>query len=695
MEQVFERVRGWLGGKAFATAAALLLIGALGWRFFQTPIVSWDSDLWYHLAHGAKILETRELPTTTSFSFLAPDRPITDYYWLFQVLVALVFAQFDFVGLIALRAIVFVATIAAVWDCLTPVGASVRERWTATVLAMPVALVLAARDVLVRPHMIVYGLLALCMLALVKRRRGLLLLPLIGLVWVNVHGVSYPVLLMVCGAVVVDYLARRLHDEAGVETGALVAVLLTCVSVLATPHGRALLPVPFTPTDFAQVYIAELRPPTWAEFLDFDLAGGLRIEPATLLLLGLAMVAAVTQHQRLRRNPTELLLVLGGVVLLARSSRFCCEVAILVLPLLARLVPILARKSLATVVVPAVGMVLAAGAGLVHFVPGSRYAWPVSAVRTPAGIAAFLSRDPLPATVMHDANPGGYLLWRLPSNFRITMDMEIPFVFWDEDLFATTGFFRDPVLFDRVIAQHRPTYILAPGQLGQFDLIARAEQYQAVFFDDYGVLYADRNQRPQLRPLRAIDPWQLADGARVPKLPGDVAAAWLEELKAVLEVAPRVDAANQVAAVLLSQAGRFAEAEPHARASIENAPAVSAGYLMLGDALAGQGRDQEALGAYRTAMAWANDPSTRTSTRLALGYAYLRAGDDRRGFDLLVAAEKHWDFHSSTDELEGLGVVALRLGEVDIGRNLLRFALLRLPPEPSEQRARIEALLAQ
>ena len=76
------------------------------------PITFMDSDTWFHLDGGRYILQHQALPTGSHFSFLSPPRPWLPYFWLFDVLVYRLYTWWGYYGLIGLRMVAYLATLA-------------------------------------------------------------------------------------------------------------------------------------------------------------------------------------------------------------------------------------------------------------------------------------------------------------------------------------------------------------------------------------------------------------------------------------------------------------------------------------------------------------------------------------------------------------------------------------------------------
>src|SRR5262249_21531044 len=212
------------------------------------------------------------------------------------------------------------------------------EGWTWTALVFTAAaLFLVGRLTLLRPGNFSYLAIVGLVFAL-ESRRGLLALPALAVVWMNLHGIEYPVLLLILGAYLGEWTLARLGllpNVAPPPARAVAAVAVALLAPAATPYGVTLLAARCRPLGVASQYIKELKP------LDLAAALGLRLEglyvprPAFLgFLLGASAFAALASLQRGRLRPAHLVLAAGGALLLARADRFSAEFTLLAIPLL-------------------------------------------------------------------------------------------------------------------------------------------------------------------------------------------------------------------------------------------------------------------------------------------------------------------------------------------------------------------------
>src|SRR5262249_41013969 len=185
-----------------------------------------------------------------------------DYYWLSQVLLYGIHSLTGYVGMVAVRAIAAIGVSGFVLLLLRH-GRKRDEGWGYTALVFTLtSLFLIGRLTMVRPCILSYWLIAV-FAYLLESRRALWSLPLLALVWVNLHGIEYPVMWLLLGAYLGEWALARLGWLTHVQAPAWPAfavVGLALATVFVTPNGLSLLSGPFQPLGFAAQYIDELKP---------------------------------------------------------------------------------------------------------------------------------------------------------------------------------------------------------------------------------------------------------------------------------------------------------------------------------------------------------------------------------------------------------------------------------------------------
>lgn len=162
---------------------ALLFILPIAFFLSITP-----HDYWFYVRLGRDILESGYIPRADSFSYTYPGRPIFYQPWLSAVIFWLAHSSGGATLTFLLRGICIALAYALVWILMRAAG-------TGTKLATLLVILLGFSSSMnwsMRPQMFAYPLFAAALWALWHwqngRARSMWLLPLVTLLWVNLHG---------------------------------------------------------------------------------------------------------------------------------------------------------------------------------------------------------------------------------------------------------------------------------------------------------------------------------------------------------------------------------------------------------------------------------------------------------------------------------------------------------------------------
>jgi len=675
-----------------ALTYAVLAFALIAFFLLQWPVIAFDTDLWYHLSGGRFIVEHGRIPSDSWFSFVEPPRAWLNYYWLFQVAVYRLYQFAGYAGLALVRAVVALAVLAgALWLLLRRLPPRQSTAWM-VFIALCCWMVVMPRLLVIRPHVFTYGWIVLSLLILEHApRRAWWLIPIGGL-WANLHGVTYPVLWLIVGAygaeAIVDAV-RRAPRPGGDARPPMVALALAALSPLLTPHGPALLRVPLTPTDDASEYIRELARMSVPDIFSFqiDFMQPTHHTVFNVLLWSSISIAAVGVASR-RVRVSHLLLWAGGIALTFRGYRFMSEYALLALPMFRAVALPGARAAVqrlprpAQLAAMAVAMLLPLRFVMMTFL--DRPAYPVSFRDLPRGIVTFLQSAGADGRVLNYPDTGGYLEWALVPRYRIFMDMQIPFLFTDDDMQLVTAAYFSPAALREVLRRYDPGFITVPLRFSSFkEVIKHVPDYAPVFFDDVEVLYAHRGRHPDLvaaYELKALDPYRVAlaepeelvDGTDEAPVNDEARAAMLEELRRVVSLYPACGIANHLLAWIDHKAGRDESALEYADAIIREFPESTAGHRIRGDALAGLGRYAEAMDSYQRSLGRANLTGRRESYR-RIGRVHLAQGRAAEAYRLLRRATNLYSPLTKIEDLYYLGATAQASGHPEEARRILAY----------------------
>jgi hypothetical protein len=205
---------------------------AVGLPALATIVASMSTiDLTYQLRAGAEIFGARAIPTVDSWTFTVNGQPWFDQQWGAQVALSAVFDGAGWTGLVLLRAVLVGLTFGCVFAVARLAGLGARNASLLTLASFAVA----APALALRPQLFGLALFALVLLVLAlrsSRARIVWLIPVIVLVWANVHGSFVLGPLVVGLAWLADLRAGR-EPRYELLAVALVSVAAACV----TPFG--------------------------------------------------------------------------------------------------------------------------------------------------------------------------------------------------------------------------------------------------------------------------------------------------------------------------------------------------------------------------------------------------------------------------------------------------------------------------
>ncbi len=412
---------------ALAVAVVTAVLAAIGGLMIY-PIE--DPDLWWLLGAGAYMVQHRAFLTTDPFSATAAGAPWLNHAWGFELLLYGVYLLGGTTALILLQALFAVATFAVVYWLLRREGAG------RSVALAGIALgALATRGFwLPRPQLVTYLLLAVFWAFFREYRAGrsdrLAWLPPITAVWANLHGgfmVGPAVLgLGFVGEVVDRAFAGGAPAPTAGRLRRLALIGVACgVAAFANPfHYRAVLfPFQVLGDELAQAFIIEWASPAFQDAQVILLEG----------LVGLALILLLRSPRP--GSAGDLIVLVAFLHFALHARRNLPLLVIILLPIVARTVAEAMAER-----VPALGglagrlrqrLAIGVAAGLLLLVMWSAYPFSALAELAPRlGVAPifpesavqFLKRERPPGSLYNDYGWGGYLIWRLYPDYRVSID---------------------------------------------------------------------------------------------------------------------------------------------------------------------------------------------------------------------------------------------------------------------------------
>ena len=331
----------WLGSRVwrFGGAAALAFLCVL-----EAGLEITDSDdFWWGMAAGRVISQDLAIPSTDVFSHTFAGRPWINPEWLTHVLFYNVYTHLGENWIVVLR----VVLVAAIFALALALCMARSESWTLSLLTVAAGAWVCRPFLDARPQLFTFlGSIALLYLLHLFRRRGknlLGLIPIVMLIWTQLHGGYFFGLLVLVGNLLAESGKRLLHLPSDPlswrRIRALGAATLASVAVMwINPWGHHAFTHPLEMSRLVSgenIFLAvtqEWLPPTPFTAEPFNpLEFWLFLVAAALAILPVAAV----RWRRFDCNDVGLAAVLA-VAFALQHRRFIPLFVILTLPLFAR-----------------------------------------------------------------------------------------------------------------------------------------------------------------------------------------------------------------------------------------------------------------------------------------------------------------------------------------------------------------------
>ncbi len=458
------------------------------------PIV--DPDFWWHLRTGQLILQTHAIPHSDPFSFTNSGKPWVAHEWLSELFI------YELYRLGSYGLLIFVFSLVITGAFLLAYLRSPQEsRPYVAGFTLLLGAIATAPTWGARPQMISLFITSLFLYLLDRYRterklKYIIPLPLITLVWVNLHAgyfLGLAIVSIYIAGDLVDLLKAELQKTASLEAPTLKSILILCavlgVSILATlanPNGLHILLYPFqTLTSPAmQQFIQEWFSPDFHQLEWQPLAWFI------LAFIGAGMLA------KKPISPTKILLTLFFGYAALRSMRFVPLFAIAAIPILAEQVDSLVRirfevkpsRRLQKWIVPIllVCTVLVVGLRFVQVVQGQSKS---EAGTFPKTAVDWIVKNQPEGNLFNSYGWGGYLIWRLYPQYPVYIDGRAD-VYGDKFIFAYMDVYRARPGWEQALDTQAVHLVLVEPESGLASALRQSSSWQVVYEDQISVVFA-------------------------------------------------------------------------------------------------------------------------------------------------------------------------------------------------------------
>lgn len=472
----------------------------------------WGSDLWWHIATGRWIVTHKALPLTDSWSFTRAGQPWLQHEWLSDVVFQLWESLFGMNSLVYWKWSILILTLLLLFH----VARRLTTDPLASYAAALVAVATAAPFLDIRPHlysMLGYVLL-LCLTLL--REKPPLYLPLIFLLWVNLHGGFFFGLM----ALTVLLLPSIMSGRSSERRRTIIIWMASVLACLFNPNGIRAFTYPLRYAFDSSSPFAQAIGEWWSPLV----SGGIEapLYPYTVGVFLAASVFLLVRRARCSQKSTWPALALGLLTLaMSLTSRrfitlFAISQTLVVAPALAAVIPARVQR------IPAVAPALVALLGVIWLLPYplSPYAFHYLTVedRFPIETCNFIEANGLSGNVFSYYNWGGYLHLRTDGRMKVYIDGRADTVYDNETMlrYADVQGFKPG--WEEIIESSGAQYILWPRDeqgkpLAQLVTSGRWR----VLFDDFAsvlLVHGDQQTSGALKPTADSAYRRLTEGIK-------------------------------------------------------------------------------------------------------------------------------------------------------------------------------------
>ena len=440
------------------------------------------SDYWTYLRIGEEIQRTGSIPATEFMTYTSGGQPAVYSYWLSSLLLLAISKAGGF----CLTALVMGACVtifyAFIWLCfrelkISPIASS---------LLLLVSALMGSNNWSTRPQNFALPLFGLCLLILLKWQhkhdRLLWLIPLLGLLWTNLHGSFILLFVLLISALIFGEGSRKKLSW---------VTMVTLAVTLMNPYGFRLWThtLGMIGNDLISTYSFEWQPPTnqgWQMNLFFG---------------SLLLIAFVTAFTQVRAQKLWWVWFLGFGWMALSSTRYVLWFSVIVVLLLAQLASpwlqrFLDRRTIFTNGTFNIVIGIAVLTASLAFLPGIRQRWWSSAPHnvtdtTPVAAVQWLKSQPdLPDHLWANWVASIYMSYALPERkVWITNRIED----FEEQIFLDNQFLmRASYDWQAILDHYGVNLLLLDRNYNQplIQVVSESADWQQVYEDDLNLIFS-------------------------------------------------------------------------------------------------------------------------------------------------------------------------------------------------------------
>ena len=496
----------------------LVLLGALAFTPLSVRLLG-DAGIGWHIRTGQRILATHAIPRVDSFSSTMAGRPWFAWEWLYDLVVGQLDAALGLNGVVWLTAVLIASVFAWMFRLLLVRGANVLVALALVLLALSASMI----HFLARPHVAswLFTLAWFWILDSSERdcfdgsggqgRRRLWALPLLMLVWVNLHG-GFLVGFVLVGVFLMGAMWTWFRTQDGRIEEMLLRIaaakrvshvawvgLVSLVASLFNPYGWELYGhvYRYLSNRFLMDHIDEFQSPNFH--------GAAQKCFLVLLLITVAVLTVRGRQLRMSEGLTVLFAVYAGLY----ASRNIPVSSILLMMVVGPIVPVpefaqgffqrmgAVEAGLRGHAWPILAVVLtfaiAANGGRVG--SSQRISAHFNASRMPVEAVNYLQAHETDGPVLSPDYWGGYLIYRLFPKTQVVVDDRHDL--YGEDFFKSyLKMIRGEPGWEDFLREHRSSCVLLPKQAALTSVLLESSEWKVVYADDVAVAFVRNSKYP-------------------------------------------------------------------------------------------------------------------------------------------------------------------------------------------------------
>ena len=473
------------------TFTIILFLGLFVMTIF--PIA--DPDFWWHLRTGQLIAQTHSIPHVDPYSFTNNGKPWVAHEWLSELIIYGLF----FIGSYSLLSFVFslIITTAFLLTLLrTPSGS--RPYIAGFVILL--GSIATAPTWGVRPQMISLLITSIFLLLLdrflsTEKIAFILPLPLITLLWVNLHAgyfLGLVIILLYIGGLTVEIIYARFRNSNKVNPQSvrvllsLCVILLLCIlASLVNPNGYHILLYPFQTlsSPAMQQFIIEWFSPDFHQ---------LQWQPLALFFLAFIVVGMLSSKTV---SPIKIFLSLLFGYAALRSMRNVPLFVVVTAPILTEqidsLVKIKSADKAPNLFLKWVNLIFLICLTLIvgfRFIQVNQAQSKTEGEKFPQSAVNWIEQNKPKGNLFNSYNWGGYLIWKLYPDYQVYIDGRAD-VYGDSFIFQYLEIYRSQPGWEQALASKSINLVLVEPRSGIANALKQSSKWIIAYEDSISVVF--------------------------------------------------------------------------------------------------------------------------------------------------------------------------------------------------------------